>query len=317
MNKHITLNRFPFKHTTDAAALLKIIVAGNPITDDPIGLAGRWRCLHFYFSANGVDRLHAGTARSGILWSELAVALAIDLANGGDGEYTHNSDILWPTKGILYRRLDWRIPMLGAARTYLTEPNASLGPHLYWHSRLPYFRIRTSRLKKMRILVTTRSILEILESRFFKHAGYWAHPEVSADNPNSFNWDKYVTEAIEFCNSWGDVISWHPNIRHYKFEDLKADPIDCHSEILGFWGFKVPRECIVEGLHRASKEEMKKRQPVREEANYRVSSRTKEERGKVLSPERKRHIVDRLNRELVHNFGYTYDYSTDYGNVYD
>lgn len=317
MNQHIILNRFPLKHLADAAALAKIAIKGNVVTHEPLDLAGRLRCLKFYFTANGVERMHVGTARSGTLWSELGMSLAIDLANGGDGEYTHADDILWPTDGIKYRRLDWRIPMIGAEKTYIRMPDVSVGEHLYWHSRLPYSRIRTSRLKHMRIVISTRNILETLESRFFKHAGYWAHPEVSADDPDTFNWDKYLSEAIEFCNSWGDALTWHPNIRHYRFEDLKADPIGTHSEILDFWGFDIPRDCVEEGFRRASKEEMKKRiPPATDEPNYRVSFRSKAERGKVLSPERKRYTVDRLNQELVHPLGHTYDYDTDYGNEY-
>ena len=87
MYSHAALNRFPLKQAANTAALLEICVAGNVCTDDPIGFAGRLRYLLFCFSAYGANRMHAGTARSGTLWSEFAMALAIDMANGGDGEY--------------------------------------------------------------------------------------------------------------------------------------------------------------------------------------------------------------------------------------
>ena len=87
IHRHAALNRFPLKQAADTAALLKIFVAGNVCTDDTIGFSGRVRCLQFYFSAYGVNRMHVGTARYGTLWSEFAMALAIDMVNGSDGEY--------------------------------------------------------------------------------------------------------------------------------------------------------------------------------------------------------------------------------------
>ena len=104
----------------------------------------------------------------------------------------------------------------------------------------PYFRIRCAQLKNMKIVVSTRSIPETLESRYFKQMTDPDLPAVSPGDEDSFDWDKYLADAIEFTNSWGDVLTWHRSIRHYRYEDLKADPVECHKEILDFWGFDVP-----------------------------------------------------------------------------
>jgi len=317
LRKDIAMNRFPLKHLADAAAMAKVLVLGDVIHDRPLGLAKRLDCLRFYFQADGVSRLHAALLRSGALWSELGMKLAIDLANGGDGEYTYEKGLFWPSQGIAYRRLDWRVPTGAVETMYVRESGPALGRQLYFHSRHPYFRIRSGRLKTMKIVVLTRSILDCLESLYFKLATEPTQPEITLDNENSFPWDRHLTQAIEFYNSWGDVLTWHPNIRHCRYEDLKADPVSTHKEILDFWEFDVPEECIAEGFRRASKVEMKKRMPPGErDRNPRVPVRNKGHRG-ALSEARKRQIIDRLNRELVHTLGYAYDYGTIYGLEYD
>ncbi len=316
-HKDIVMNRFPLKHMADAAALAKVLARGDVIYGRPLSLGKRLDCLRFYFQTDGVLRLHAALLRSGMLWSELGMKLAIDLANGGDGEYTYENGLFWPSQGIAYRRLDWRVPTGAVEAMYVRESGPALGRQLYLHSRHPYFRIRSGRLKTMKIVVLTRSILDCLESLYFKLATEPTQPEITLDNENSFPWDRHLTQAIEFYNSWGDVLTWHPNIRHCRYEDLKADPVSTHKEILDFWEFDVPEECIAEGFRRASKVEMKKRMPPGErDRNRRVPDRNKGHRG-ALSEARKRQIIDRLNRELVHTLGYAYDYGTIYGLEYD
>ena len=317
LRKEVLLNRFPLKHVADAGALAKILIQGDPFSERRLDLATRLKCVGFYFAADSVRRLHVTSPRSGSLWSELGMVLAIDLATGGDGEYTYENDIFWPRAGLAYRRLDWRHPMGDFETIFVRSDGPALGKLLYFHSRNPYFRSRCAQLKNMKIVVSTRSIPETLESRYFKQMTDPDLPAVSPDDEDSFDWDKYLADAIEFTNSWGDVLTWHRSIRHYRYEDLKADPVECHKEILDFWGFDVPRECIEEGFRRAHREEMKKRIPPAERAtNARVSFRRKDQRG-VISEARKRHIIDRLRRELIYDLGHTYDYDTDFGVEYD
>ena len=92
MRKEILLSRSPLKGMTDAVAIAKILLTGNLLHERQnnfrsVSWEKRLKCLSFYFGAGGVDRLHAMMPRSGSHWSELGLSLAIDLANGGDGEY--------------------------------------------------------------------------------------------------------------------------------------------------------------------------------------------------------------------------------------
>ena len=169
----------------------------------------------------------------------------------------------------------------------------------------------------MKTVVFTRSIFDSLESRYFKLASLKNHPNVSTDDDSGFDWEGVLREYIAFFNSWGDVLSWHPTIRHYKYEDLKSDPVGLHKEILDFWGFDVPIDCVAEGFRRASKSEMRKRMPVDSiEPNFRAVSRNETQRNS-FSPERKKWLIERLNKGLSHPLGYTYDENTEYGRAYD
>ncbi len=78
--KDIVMNRFPLKHMADAAALAKVLARGDVIYGRPLSLGKRLDCLRFYFQTDGVLRLYAALLRSGTLWSELGMKLAIDLA---------------------------------------------------------------------------------------------------------------------------------------------------------------------------------------------------------------------------------------------
>ena len=303
---------------TDAVAIARILLTGNLLHERQNNIRSvswekRLKCLSFYFAAGGVDRLHAMMPRSGSHWSELGLSLAIDLANGGTGEYTLAGDLYMPTGGFKFKRLDWR----GAYGSWDAEftkafGSGSIGKHLYWHSRLPYHRIRSGRLKKMKIVVLMRSIVVSIAAQFLKQGrdkGKW---DVVLKDADAVDWESLVAQSIEFCNSWGEVMRWHPNIRLYKYEDLVNNPIAGHREILDFWGFDVPEECIAEAFRRVTPEEMKNRMtPDRGRAVHRVP--TDVENSEVVLPENLKHkIIDRLQGELIHDFGYQYNHDTEF-----
>ncbi len=315
------LNHFPLKHAYDAAALAKVLIRGDIYYGRSVGLGARLKCIDYYFRADGCDRLFAALFRSGSLWSELGVRLAIDLARGGDGEYTYKGGLYFPRDGLAYRRLDWRVP-LGlddeAFQDQRGDDGPAFGPLLYHHSRHPYFRIRSARLKKMKIVVLTRSILDVMESRYVKFRKQSLRAGTPITDENMFDWDNALTRAIEFYNSWGEVLTWHPSILHVRYEDLKADEVGGHREVLKFWGFDdVPDDCIAEGFRRASKKEMAKRMPQTDsDTDFRAAKRSESDRGS-LSDDRKQRIIGRLQRELRYDMGYTYDMNTSYGKLYD
>ncbi len=298
---HVLGNRFPIKHAWDAAAVLKILLGGQR----------RLACLRFYFESAGVRNLYAIGSRSGMVWSLLGMSLAWDLANGGDGEYRSDGDMFWPTRGLNHMRFDWRVATGEFERMYEWRDGPVFGEHWLWVGRLPYYRLRSARLKEMGIVLVTRSILAALDSRFHKFVTSGAKKEVSLDDERSFDWDRYLSDAIAFHNSWGDVLAWHPKILHLRYEDLKRDPVTTHMEMMAFWGKKSPRECVKEAFRRVTKKEMLKRMPMDRSDNVvRVSTRPESERGK-FSEDLKNHLRGRLERELIHTLGY--DYNTDTG----
>jgi len=285
---------------------------GDRINHEPLGLKEKINCFNFYLKSNGINRLHALMPRSGSHWSELGMSLAIDLANGGDGEYTFEKDMFWPRDGLNSRRLDWRLPMGKCEDMYDRPSGPSLGQHLFYHTRNPYFRIRSAQLPNMKIVLQTRPIIVSLESRFFKFCQAKNIPSVTLQNEESFEWQRFLTDAIEFNNSWGNVLNWHPNILHVRYDDLKKDPVAGHKEILSFWGFDIPEECVAEGFRRARPDEMSKRvNSGQRQETYRLPDRTSYP-APVMSKDLMQSIIDRLNKELTHTLGYEYSMNTTY-----
>ena len=74
-------------------------------------------------------------------------------------------------------------------------------------------------------------------------------------------------------------------------------------------------ECIEESLKRTSKKAMAKKIPAREQETTTIVSYRKE-RG-VISEPRKKYILERLRRELIHDLGYDYSDSHDWGHFYE
>jgi hypothetical protein len=312
-SKDIILNRFPLKHALDAAATAKIVLRGDIYEGRPLSFKRRMDCVKFYFNANGVNCLHAMLPRTGSHWSELGIALSINLANGGDGEYEFIDSLYIPSDGLHLRRLDWRVPMGRAEEMYRSRLGEnSIGEHHYYHTRHPYFRVRSGRLKKMRVAILTRSIVTSLAARYLKHARDPDNLGIIRDGEDVMDWDRFLTQSIEFFNSWGDVLRWHPNCRLYKYEDLLREPVAGHKDLLDFWGFDVPEECIAEAFRRITPDEMKKRIPEHQrERNYRVATPI-DDPERWMPKHRLHEIINRLNKELVYNLGYEYNYDTDY-----
>ena len=316
--KHILLNRFPGKQLFDAGALVQMLALPT------ISPRHKAECLKFYFAGGSIRNLSATLTRSGQAWTDLTIALALDLAAGGDGDYRYMWDFWVPNGGVRYTKLDWRIPCDTALPPFV--PPYIKNP-IYYHTHHPYFRVRSAQLKNMRIVVRVRSILESLESNFFKLSSAGIHPEISAANEDSFPWEHHLGDAIEFFNSWGDVATWHPRCLVLKYHDLKADPVGTHKEMLDFWGVSVPEDCIKEALARTTKIAMRNKlggeaqKSIKEgaaEAKVAFSPRVslRKERG-VISQKRFRWIIDRLRADLIHDFGYDYNYDMPYGQHYD
>ena len=248
---------------------------------------------------------------------ELGMGMAVDLANGGDGHYTFEDDSYYLRSGLSCRRLDWRVPTGETERMYQRSDGPALGPQLHWTTHNSYCRLRCHPASRMRVVVVTRSILSILQSKFIKIGRAANHINVSLDDEDSFFWESELERIIEFFNSWGEVMKWHPSIRHYTYEDLKANPIDLFSEILSFWGHEIPMECVEEGFRLASKKEMLKRMDKTDSNKSIRMTATVKSTHKILSQQRIEWIIERLDRNLVNNFGYDPHDDPFYGQIFD
>ncbi len=316
--KHFLLNRFPCKDVWDMLAIAQLLLRGDVANRTPLSVAQKKACLAFYFNAGGVSRLLAVSNRSGARWIQLAIELALDLQRGGSGEYVFEHDHYYPDKGQLFTRLDWRTPSglwIEQHKRASCRPVLERLQFLVTHNN--YTQLRTRRVADMRTVIVTRSIPAIIASLYSKFANADSRASTSLDDEESFNWDWFVGKSVDYFNSWGDVMTWHPAIRHYKYEDLKADPLSTHMEILNFWGIQIDEVHMAEGLFRASKQEMLKRMPSDgHEKNLRISTKTKTQR-RVIPEDRLRWIIERLDRDLKYDFGYSFDMDTPYDTVYD
>ena len=291
--------------------------------------------LAFYMTAGAVDNLYPTLTRSGSHWSLLGLAVAYDLAKGGDGNYDYGDEFWLPHGNVIYSKLDWREPTdtfnpdadLAIGSIYYAKKRAREGkgngclPMVY-HSHHPYFRLRTLRLKKMRVAVLLRNIYYSMESKLYKHrvvvasgntplevASIRGHlPEPKEENDFNFPWDNLLNDAVEFFNSWGDVMKWHPNIRVFHYDDMMADPASSHGELSKFWGLDLPQECIEEAFKRVEKSAMKKKLPVHlGEQNPRIAFRKKSQ---TLTSERAAYIKEWLEEKLIYDFGYGSDWTS-------
>ena len=304
-SRDIVMNRFPAKQIWDALALGQVILRPD------LNPRQKFNCLKFYFDGGGINNLFATLTRSGTAWSILTIDLALDLANGGEGAYTYKDNFWHPQNGVRYAKLDWRMPagnMNDGVRWLATDP-------VYYHTHHPYYRTRCRRVKDMKVVIVVRSILESLESNFFKAARSPAFPDTTVEDEDSFPWNRNLDDAIEFYNSWGDVAKWHGNCLVLRYHERKADPVGTHKAITDFWDLDIPVECLEEALKRTSKKAMAEKIPQEEHGTVlRVSYR--KERG-VISKPRRDYILERLQRELIHDFGYDYSENHQWGHFYD
>lgn len=317
LRPYVLKNRFPLKQIGDIGSMARVLAGGRiPLTDDRLSWPDRLRCLQFYFRNGGCYRLHAMLPRTGSHWSELVLATAVDIARGGNGSYTYQGELYHPRDGIHYKRLDWRVPTGRWDEAH--QCDGKIGELFYYHTRLPYFRLRSGELKKMKIVVLVRSIIMSLAARRVKWCKAPENPSRLQDN-GTFRWDHYVDQSVEFFNSWGDVLTWHPNARVYRYEDLVAEPVRLHKEILDFWDFSVPESCVAKAVALCRPEEMKKSiSPTQWAASPRIPQSV-ENPELIFPPGKLKYVIGRLKAELDFDYGYGHAYdenlSYDFSNI--
>ena len=319
-------NRFPVKHAWDALALGRVVARRDFTIEQKLA------CIRFYFTAGGIRNLYATLTRSGSHWSLLGIAIARDLAAGGRGEYEFKGDAWIPRGGAVYTKLDWREParvwdadadpaILSIAETLrmvADQQSGILARPVLFHTHLSYFRLRAACLGRMKTAVLSRSIYDSMESKYHKHLtllGMGVQPTEylpgavappGPENDYNFPWEQLVDDAIEFFNSWGDVVQRHPSTRLFRYDDMMSAPADTHKQLTDFWGLNLPRDCLEEAFSRITKDEMKKKLPAADpDTTSRVAFRAQ---GATLTEDRMAFIRDRMERHLKHDFGYGLDW---------
>ncbi len=291
-------NHFPLKHGWDSLALARLF------SNSDYNMQQKLNCLKFYFQSGDIRNLYATLTRSGSHWSILSITVAMDLAAGGDGTYwynnAYNSEYWRLEYGVRYTKLDWRQATGEIAdETHWGVPVYK--PFLY-HSHHPYYRIRSARLKDMKIVIVLRDILGSMESKFYKLGGVPDNP--IDESAATFAWRKLTLDAIEFFNSWGDVMQWHPNCICLRYEDLLADPVGSHARMTKHWGLDIPTECLEKAFAMTTKEEMAKRLT---DANVKEQTRVSYRKDNSAVDNQKIEMMRGLIRKhLIYDFGYDY-----------
>ena len=107
----------------------------------------------------------------------------------------------------------------------------------------------------MKIVIVLRDIFGSMTSKYYKLA---SSPDAPGETDDKvFQWKKLTMDAIEFFNSWGDVIRWHPNCLVFRYEDALERQAEVHQQMLTHWGISCPRECLEEAFSLLTKEKMK------------------------------------------------------------
>ena len=321
MNNNLALNYFPLKQLWDGLAIGQIICRRE------LSYAQKISVVRFFCNGDGIQNLYPTLTRSGSHWSLLGLAIASDLAAGGCGEYDYEEDFWMPRGGSIYTKLDWRVPLdnfdanidpaIGSIlQSKLGNTTRPFNPVIL-HTHLPYMRTRLASIRNMRVAVLLRNIYDSMESKYFKHLvlvkqgkmplELTTQKNLASEEPNEkndflFPWDKLLSDTIEFFNSWGNIIARNPSVCLYHYDDMLAEPIATHKSLSDFWNLNLPQECIKEAFHRVNKNEMKKKLPDDQQtANSRVSFRKKSE---TLPLDRVNYIQEKLEKHLVHDFGY-------------
>mgnify|MGYP000882249571 CR=1 FL=1 len=295
-------NNFFVKSAMDISALSRLVVNGqlqiSSTVAKKLNFQQRINCVRHYLGGHGITNLYATMGRSGWHWSLLGIQLAMDLESGGKGDFYYVEPFWIPSTGALrFAELEWRNAY---SNDYLGAP---IHAPVLFHTQHPYFRLRTRALKSMRTIVVVRDIVKSVESNFYKAANVPDHPDF--EDAQLFDWEGYTLSAIEFANSWGNALRWHPYIKFIRYEELLSNPIELTKEMTDMWGLNLSNDCLTDAFSRITKEAMKKKlQAQGILKQQRVSFRKPDASAPADCISRIKSII---RSTLIHDFGYNYD----------
>jgi hypothetical protein len=157
-------------------------------------------------------------------------------------------------------------------------------------------------LDSAKTVFVTRNIPTMLFS-YYKSRGkkYASFEECLVDQ-------KVMDRTLEFYNSWGRFCELHKNHMIVRYEDYKTSPVKTFSEMITFvFGITIPVELIQEALSYYSIENQKKREfSYTNEEHKHFHYKGASDYSDQIPEKTLKYIYERINRELVHNFGYEY-----------
>lgn len=233
--------------------------------------------------------------RAGWNYVELVLDLAVDIENGGEGNYYYDENTeYWMPDTKIANVFDWNTP----AKLDENEINLikNKGLNCYFNNHSPLSELFSYNIEKLNGVVLIRDMISYLESRFY-HLGY-----------KDGDYDKFIqnSDALEFVvrffNDLNDHIISNDNIVVIKYEELMKSPLQNFKKISNQLNIIVSEESIDKAISLSSKENMQKRFDNKESLN--TNRRISVKKRKPFNQKELENITDYLSKNLKNDFGY-------------
>ncbi len=250
--------------------------------------------IHICKHAKETGRYLSTLPRSGTVYLTSILIVAVDLREGGKGDYTFQDDVWIYNRDLLWSSVYHNF----VAQLKINRP---FDPDLIMIAHHPVQKTNILNIKKMKCVFTVRNPLDQLES--------WVmHTFHKADQQDRFIEEGYVERTIDYFNYWGRLVEEQKSDSSQSFlcvryEQLVQKPADIVEQIAGFWNLDIERKYIDRAVFLCSREEMKKKIPAdRLGDNKRVSVR--DNRGRLFTDKNMDYIQNALCSKLKYDFGY-------------
>jgi len=244
----------------------------------------------------------ASFPKSGWNWTGDIVTYSVVKHLTGKFEVTYKDGETLKTSEVKPYRLFWPADSRATQAKKLSRlfPDLSLDYCLHSHAAWKYAPLWG--LDEAKTVFVTRNIPTMMFS-YYKSRGdkYASLDECIID-------DKLLDRCIGFYNSWGEFCTRHKQHRIFRFEDYKAKPLATFAELIDYiFGLTVPRQIIQEALDYYSIEKQKEREfKFNPDEKKHFHFKGASDYSKDIPEKSLQYIYGRLDRELVHQFGYEY-----------
>jgi len=263
-----------------------------------------WKYLSIVFKSKKKDILFASFPRSG--WNWTGDILSYCLIKKHTGEYA----IAWED-GDTYKeaakhpfRLFTPADSRACNARKLRETFPPIDIDYCFHTHGFWKESPLWGLDQARTIIITRNIPASLFS-YYKSKSQKKH----FHNFEDFVMDGNLDRAIRYYNSWGEFIqSGKRRVKVFKYEDMRKETEKQFSEMYEFaFGSIIDPEILEEALDFFSFENQKKRElSFCKNENKHFHFQGKLDYTKEIPKKTLQLIHDKLNKNLKHDFGYTY-----------